>query len=76
MGTILGVIVGYTLGTQAGKDGWKELKEAWATIYSSQEVRDLLSGGLAIAGQLLERGGGLAGEALRVKGGGELRRAA
>jgi hypothetical protein len=76
MGTIFGVIVGYALGTQAGKDGWKELKDAWATIRSSEEVRDLLSGGMAIVGQLLERGSGLAGEVLRAKGGDELRRAA
>jgi hypothetical protein len=76
MGTIFGVIVGYALGTQAGKDGWKELKDAWTTIRNSEEVRDLLSGGLALAGQVLGRGGDLAGELIRAKGGDELRRAA
>jgi hypothetical protein len=55
MGTLIGVIVGYALGTRAGPEGWQEFQEAWKVIRSSQEVRDLLSGGLSIARDLLGR---------------------
>ncbi|MGH9056206.1 MAG: hypothetical protein ACRDYY_10165 [Acidimicrobiales bacterium] len=56
MGTILGVVVGYALGTRAGEDGWAELREAWKVIATSDEVRDLVGGGLLIARDLLGRG--------------------
>jgi hypothetical protein len=55
MGVILGVVIGYALGSRAGPDAWTELEEAWHTIYTSEEVRDLLAGGLSIARELVEK---------------------
>jgi hypothetical protein len=55
MGVILGVLIGYALGSKAGPDAWTELEEAWHTIYTSEEVRDLLAGGVSIARELLEK---------------------
>jgi hypothetical protein len=56
MGTIIGVMVGYALGTRAGPDGWKEFEEAWRVIAASEEVRDLVAGGFSLARDLLSRG--------------------
>jgi hypothetical protein len=55
MGVILGVLIGYALGSRAGPDAWSELEEAWHTIYTSEEVRDLLAGGVSIARELVEK---------------------
>ncbi|HXN62073.1 MAG TPA: hypothetical protein VN886_16625 [Acidimicrobiales bacterium] len=55
MGVILGVVIGYALGSRAGPDAWTELEEAWHTIYTSEEVRDLLAGGVSIARELVEK---------------------
>jgi uncharacterized alpha-E superfamily protein len=55
MGVIIGVIVGYALGSRAGSDGWSELEDAWHTICTSEEVRDLVAGGLSIARDVIER---------------------
>jgi hypothetical protein len=55
MGVVIGVIVGYALGSRAGQEAWPELEEAWRTIVASEEVRDLISGGLSMARDLLER---------------------
>jgi hypothetical protein len=52
MGVIIGVVVGYALGTRAGEEGWQEFKEAWKVISTSQEVRDLLG----LARDLVMRG--------------------
>lgn len=55
MGVVIGVIVGYAMGSRAGSDAWAETEEAWRTIVASEEVRDLVSGGLALARDLLGR---------------------
>jgi hypothetical protein len=55
MGVIIGVIVGYALGSKAGPDAWTEIEDAWHTIYTSEEVRDLVAGGADILRQLLEK---------------------
>jgi hypothetical protein len=55
MGVVIGVLVGYALGSRAGSEGWSEVEEAWKTIASSEEVRDLVAGGVSIARDLLER---------------------
>jgi hypothetical protein len=55
MGVILGVVIGYALGSRAGPDAWTELEEAWHTIYTSEEVRDLLAGGASLARELVEK---------------------
>ncbi len=57
MGTVIGVIVGYALGTRAGEQGWEEFRESWKVISSSEEVRDLVSAGLSMARELVGRGG-------------------
>ena len=59
MGVVIGVMVGYALGSRAGSEAWPELEEAWKTIVSSEEVRDLVSGGFSIARDLLSRRGDL-----------------
>jgi|HubBroStandDraft_4_1064222.scaffolds.fasta_scaffold1647814_2 hypothetical protein len=56
MGTVIGVVIGYALGTRAGEDGWTEFYEAWKVIRSSEEVRDLVIGGLSVAKELIGRG--------------------
>jgi hypothetical protein len=55
MGVIVGVLVGYALGSRAGPDAWSELEEAWHTIVTSDEVKDLVSGVLAIARDVVEK---------------------
>jgi hypothetical protein len=55
MGVVVGFIVGYALGSRAGADEWPEIVEAWETIVNSEEVRDLVSGGLSMAKDLLGR---------------------
>jgi hypothetical protein len=57
MGVVIGVVVGYALGSRAGSDAWPELEDAWHTIVNSEEVRDLVSGGLSMARHLLGRRG-------------------
>jgi len=56
MGTILGVIIGYVMGTRAGEQGWSEFYDSWKVISSSEEVRDLVAGGFSVARDLLGRG--------------------
>jgi hypothetical protein len=59
MGVVIGVLVGYAFGSKAGSEAWPELEEAWKTIVASEEVRDLLAGGLSLAQDLLARRGEL-----------------
>jgi hypothetical protein len=59
MGVVIGVLVGYAIGSKAGSEAWPELEDAWRTIVASEEVRDLLSGGVSIARDLLGRRGEL-----------------
>jgi hypothetical protein len=55
MGVIIGVIVGYALGSKAGPDAWSELEEAWRTISTSEEVRDLVSGAVDMVSQVVKK---------------------
>jgi hypothetical protein len=64
MGVIIGVMVGYALGTRAGQDGWEEFQDSWKVIATSEEVRDLLAGGFAIARDVLGKGSGVLAEIL------------
>ena len=59
MGVVIGVLVGYAIGSKAGSDAWPELEDAWKTIVASEEVRDLLSGGVSVTRDLLGRRGEL-----------------
>ena len=56
MGAIIGVIIGYALGSRAGEEGWAEIEEAWKTITTSEEVRDFIAGGVSIARDLADAG--------------------
>jgi hypothetical protein len=60
MGMLGAFIVGYILGTRAGQDGIKNLRQAWSDISESQEVQALVATGVSLAGttltQLSERG--------------------
>ncbi len=64
MAAVIAFVAGYVLGTRAGKEGFDELKEAWQTISSSAEVKDLLTGGVSIARDMVARGGGMLAERL------------
>jgi hypothetical protein len=59
MGVVIGVVVGYAIGSKAGSDARPELEDAWKTIVASEEVRDLLAGGVSVARDLLARRGEL-----------------
>jgi hypothetical protein len=65
MGALVGVVIGYVLGTKAGEKGYDEFRTAWKTITSSDEVKDLASGGLSLARDLLRRGRGLLADRLQ-----------
>jgi hypothetical protein len=75
VGAIVGVVIGYVLGSRAGTRGYEELKAAWKTISSSAEVKDMVVGGLSLAGDLVRQGRGLLAERLQVPDG-TLRRVA
>ena len=55
MGVIIGVVIGYALGSRAGPDAWTEFEDACHTIYTSEEVRDLAAAALSIARELVEK---------------------
>ena len=76
MGVVIGVLVGYALGSRAGSDAWPELEEAWKTIISSEEVRDLVSGGVSMARDLLGRRGEILAGVLGMSDDSKLPRAA
>jgi hypothetical protein len=64
MGVLIGVVVGYALGTRAGEQGWEEFKEATRVILTSEEFRDRVATGLSIGRELLGRGSELLAGAL------------
>jgi hypothetical protein len=66
MGVIVGVLIGYVIGSRSGEDAWSELKEAWKTIVSSDEVRDLVAGGLAMVRDIAGRQARILASALGV----------
>jgi len=77
MGAIVGVVVGYMLGSRSTASGRSELRESWQAIKTSEEVRGLLATGITIAGGLVNRGGQLLADRLqRVGDGATLRRVA
>jgi hypothetical protein len=77
MAAIVGAVVGYIFGTRDGKEGWEEIREAWEVISTSEEVRDLISGGVSMARDILGRGGeGFAERMIGSKSDSSLRRVA
>ncbi len=55
MGVIIGVLVGYAMGAKAGPEAWTEIEDALHTIYTSEEVRDLVAGAADIVRQVVEK---------------------
>jgi hypothetical protein len=77
MGTMIGLVIGYVLGTRAGENGFQEFKEAWHTITTSDEVKDMVVGAASMARDLVQRGSEIVAEKLeRTDGGAVLRSAA
>ena len=70
MGVIIGVIVGYVMGSKSGDRGLDELKDAWRTIRSSEEAKEIMAGGLSMAASLISRGGGMLAERLQASANG------
>jgi hypothetical protein len=70
MGTMVGLMIGYALGTRAGEKGYDEFRDAWKTITTSDEVRALVAGGVSIAGHLLHKGSVMLAERLQGSGNG------
>jgi hypothetical protein len=57
VGTVFSFALGYYLGVKAGPKAFEELLAAWEQIRSSDEVRDLLSGGVSVLRDVLQQGG-------------------
>jgi hypothetical protein len=55
MGVVIGVLIGYAMGSRAGAGSWAEIEDAWNSITSSQEVKDLVSGGMSMAKDMVSR---------------------
>ena len=66
MGAMIGLAIGYVMGTRAGEQGYDELRDAWRTISSSEEVRDMLAGAASLAAVMLRQGRGRLAERLQV----------
>lgn len=64
MGVIVGFVIGYVLGTRAGEEGWEELMVSWKAISTSDEVKDLVTGGLGVARDFARQGANLLAERL------------
>jgi hypothetical protein len=62
METLIGFAVGYVFGTRQGREGLANARRSWEAIRTSPEVRQMLAGGVAIAGsafrQVLRGGAG------------------
>jgi hypothetical protein len=76
MGAMIGFVIGYVVGTRAGPGGYDELRASWATISSSEELRDMLAGGISVLRDLLQQGRGMLAERLAPEAGGGLRQVA
>jgi hypothetical protein len=66
MGAMVGMVIGYVLGTRAGERGFDELRDSWETISSSQEVRDMIAGGVSLAAVMLRQGRAALAERLQL----------
>jgi hypothetical protein len=50
METLIGFVAGFVVGSQYGRDGMAKLRESWAAISTSPEVRQLVMTGASMAG--------------------------
>jgi hypothetical protein len=64
MGALVGFAVGCLPGTQAGRQGLVEPARSQKVISSSEEVRDLVGGGEAVARDLMAHGRGMPPEGI------------
>jgi hypothetical protein len=64
MGMLVGFVVGYLVGSRAGREGLEELTKAWATIRESDEFKALTAATAAFARRALDQGGAQAREAV------------
>jgi hypothetical protein len=83
MGTIIGFVAGFLVGTREGKAGLERLKTSWNAIRSSPEVRKMAVDAVTMAEQVVRRApigdiGGTVVRTLASRAGGnrETRRAA
>jgi len=53
---MIGFAVGYVLGTRAGEEGFEELKATLKALTSSDEVKDLLTGGFSLLSDAVKSG--------------------
>jgi membrane protein DedA with SNARE-associated domain len=65
MAAVIGLIIGYVLGTRAGDKGQEELRDSWRTITSSQSFRDMLGGLFALIGEFIHQGRGALAQRLQ-----------
>ena len=65
MGAMIGLVMGYMLGTRDGEKGYKEVKEAWQVIRTSEEARYVVGQGISMAKNLLSQGSGMLSERLQ-----------
>lgn len=64
MGSFIGFTVGYVLGSKAGREALDELRTAWTTVRESEETRELVRTGLAMAAGAVAELGQTAGRLL------------
>jgi hypothetical protein len=74
VGAVIGFVIGYVWGTMRGRQGYEELQESWKTLTTSEEMREIAAGGLAVLRDLLERGRVVLAERLAPERKGELRK--
>lgn len=55
METLIGFGVGYLVGTRQGRDGLRTVYESVDAIRTSPEVRQLIAGGVTVAGDLVKQ---------------------
>jgi hypothetical protein len=55
MGTIIGFVAGFLVGTREGKAGLERLKTSWNAIRSSPEVRKMAVDAVTMAEQVVRR---------------------
>ncbi|MGH2534860.1 MAG: hypothetical protein ACRDJW_21580 [Thermomicrobiales bacterium] len=56
MGALVGFVVGYFLGTRAGREGVDDLRDAWKTISASQEFQGLRATAMSMIGVAMKQG--------------------
>jgi hypothetical protein len=65
MGTLIGFVVGYLAGAQAGPEGYQKLRDAWQEIAASEEWQGLVATATGFVQSALARGGEALSEQLQ-----------